>query len=160
MSLRDEYGRKVDGMESRIEERFSKRHLAHMQYVLDEFMPFALLLILFVVSFQFFIALSPAAQQMINWLNWILIGYFGVRLVIAYRLSSSHVDFLHNHWLDLFLVIPVFSMMQEFRALRLLPAMEEAPVMGQFMASTTVTNTSYAAKMTRIVRIVKRSFGM
>lgn len=142
-----------------MEERFSKRHLAHMKYVLDSFMPFVLLLILFMVSFQFFIPLNSFSQKMINWLNWGLIGYFGARLAISYRLSTSHTDFLHRHWLDLFLVVPVFSMMQEFRALKLIEV-EEAPVMGQFMASTTLTNTSYAAKMTRIVRIIKRSVGL
>ncbi|MFB6204759.1 MAG: hypothetical protein ABEJ75_03870 [Candidatus Nanohaloarchaea archaeon] len=156
MGLRSRYRKDLEELETSVEHRLSKRHLTNTKRFLDGFMPLAVLMIAFLVFTQFLGPLDPVYIRFINYANWALIAFFAVRLGIAYRLSNSHQDFVHRHWLDIMLLIPVFSMLQEVRAFSLV-AGEEAPVAEELVASSTVANTGLAAKFTKMARIVKRS---
>lgn len=158
MSL-ENYREDVEGIEESIEGRFS-RHRAHqIKVALDNVMPFILLLVGFVIVFEFFLTVTPAMQTWISWANWTLIGYFGARLAVAYRLSTNHEQFMDNHWLDILLVVPVFSVLQEVRVARLAPALADLPVFQRGILHITEMRSTAgtAAKLTRIVRIIKRS---
>lgn len=158
MSLED-YVEDVEKLEKSLESRFS-RHRAHqIKIALDNVMPFILLLVGFVVVFQFFLTVTPAMEIWINRANWALIAYFGARLIVSYRLSTDHDRFMQQHWLDILLVIPLFSIVQEIRVARIAPALAELPAFERGILKVTQLRSTAgnAAKLTRIVRIIKRS---
>ncbi|MFB6292329.1 MAG: hypothetical protein ABEI58_02950 [Candidatus Nanohaloarchaea archaeon] len=159
MGLTDEYRKEVEDVESSLKSRFS-RHRAHrLKVALDNIMPFTLLLIAFVLVFEFVVPITSRMEIWITRANWALISYFTLRLAVAFRLSRSHHEFMHQHWLDILLVVPVFSMFREIRAGRYALEMAEAPMVGRFMAGQTqlMSTTQNAAKLTRMARILRRS---
>ncbi len=159
MGLNEEYRDEVEDIESSLKNKFS-RHRAHrLKVALDNIMPFTLLLIAFVLIFEFLVPITARMEVWINRANWALIGYFALRLAVAFRLSRSHHEFMHQHWLDILLVVPVVSMFQEIRMGRYALEMAEAPMVGRFTAGQTTfpAATRNAAKLTRMARILRRS---
>jgi hypothetical protein len=156
VSLEKEYGNRLDSIQNSVDENLSEQGFLSLKLVLDNVMPFILLLIVFVIIFQFFVPITPGVQIWIDRANWTLITYFALRLAVVYRLSNNHTEFFRQHWLDMLLVIPLFSLLQEVRALKLL---EEASLLGTESASGSraAASTGAAAKLTRISRIIKRS---
>ncbi len=158
MSL-ENYAEDIEDIEESIEGRFS-RHRAHqIKILLDHIMPFVLLLIGFIIVFEFFLTVTPRMATWITWANWALIGYFVARLGVSYRLSTNHEKFVDDHWLDILLVIPLFSIVQEVRLARVAPALADLPVFRRgILHITEISSTAgNAAKLTRITRIIKRS---
>ncbi|MFB6189946.1 MAG: hypothetical protein ABEJ91_00010 [Candidatus Nanohaloarchaea archaeon] len=158
MGLED-YREDLEQLGASIESQISRSQAYRIKSSLDRVMPVVLLLIGFVLVFEFFLSVTPAMQQWITWANWTLIAYYATRLVVSYRLSTNHDKFIHRHWLDILLVVPVFSLMQEVRLARLAPALDDLPVFerGILYSLNAGKNAETAAKMTRITRILKKS---
>ncbi|MFB6189999.1 MAG: hypothetical protein ABEJ91_00305 [Candidatus Nanohaloarchaea archaeon] len=155
----ENYRDEVEEIESSLESHLSRNRAYRLKMLLDRVMPMVLLLIGFIVVFEFFLNVTAAMERWITWANWALIFYFATRLGVAYRLSTNHERFVHRHWLDILLVVPAFSLLQEVRLARIAPALDDLPVfergiLRSFQASSQAEN---AAKLTRITRIIKRS---
>jgi hypothetical protein len=155
----EEYREDLEQVGASIESQLSRSQAYRIKSSLDRVMPMVLLLVGFVLVFEFFLSVTPAMQQWITWANWALIAYFATRLAVSYRLSTNHDQFIHRHWLDILLVVPAFSLMQEVRLAKLAPALDDLPVFqrGILYTLNTGKNAETAAKMTRITRILKRS---
>ena len=155
MGLKEEYGEKVSEVEESVQLITSRKSASRLKVFLDSLLPFALILMSFVVLFQFF-SLGASAERYIGYFNWIVIIFFGARLGIGLRLANSNRNFVKNHWLDALMVIPALSIAKELRLSTVLG--EE--VMGEKATTGLVLtrNLDVSAKMTRIVRIIKRSF--
>jgi hypothetical protein len=113
-----------------------------------------LLLLLAVVVLTFFVDIGTSAARIINYLNWLLVFYFALRLGAAFRLASSDRKFLKQHWFDALLVIPAFSLLKEVRALTVL---EETATEKTAISAAATRNVGIAGKLTKIIRIIKRS---
>ncbi|MFB6191668.1 MAG: hypothetical protein ABEJ07_04025 [Candidatus Nanohaloarchaea archaeon] len=155
----DSYRDEVEEIGSSLESHLSRSQAYRMKTALDSVMPVVLLLVGFVLVFEFFLSITPAMARWITWANWALILYFATRLAVAYRLSTNHDRFIQQHWLDILLVVPVFSVMQEARVAKLVPALDDLPVFrrGVLYAFQGGTAAENAAKLTRITRIIKKS---
>lgn len=155
----DRYRDEVESIEESLEGHLSRSQAYSIKKALDRTMPMILLLIGFVIIFEFFLTITPAMQLWITWANWALIAYFAMRLAVAYRLSTNHDRFVQQHWLDILLVVPAFSLMQEVKMARLAPAMDDLPVFerGILHSLSIGRKADNAAKLTRITRIIKRS---
>lgn len=157
MGLTEEYKQNVKEIESSVEGVVSRKDASRMKTVLDQILPFALLSLTFVVVFGFFIPIPDKAAVYINYLNWILIAYFASRLAVEFRLSKHRERFVQNHILDFLLVIPAFSVIKEIKVLDLFAEMElfdeETMISAAF-----VKEAGIATQVSRITRIIKRSF--
>lgn len=136
---------------------FSDRKAAAVKSRLDHFLPLVLLLLALLVVFQFMFAVTPELQQWVNVANWSVAGYFAIRLAVDYKLHDPGEQFWRNHWLDILMVIPLFSLIQEARIIRLAEESLIASVGEEMVATSAIRNTKVAAEVTRIVRILRRS---
>jgi hypothetical protein len=155
VGLKEEYGEKVNEVEESVQLITSRKSASRLKAFLDSLLPFALILMSFVVLFQFF-SLGASAEKYIGYFNWIVIVFFAARLGIGLRLAKSNKKFVKNHWLDALMVIPALTLAKELR----LSSVLGEEVMGEKATTGLVLtrNLDLSAKMTRIVRIIKRSF--
>ncbi|QKQ98054.1 hypothetical protein GKQ38_00755 [Candidatus Nanohaloarchaea archaeon] len=155
MGLNDEYGEKVRNVEESVSLITSKKSASRLKSVLDYFLPLALILMAFVVFFQFF-SLGSTAEAYINYFNWIVIVFFAARLGIGFRLAKSNTKFVEDHWLDILMVIPALSIAEELE----MGGVLEQEIAGEKATAglAIIRNLDLSAKMTRITRMIKRSF--
>jgi len=157
MGLTEEYKEDIKDIESSVEGVVSRKDASRMKTFLDQILPFALLSLTFVVLFGFFIPIPDKAAIYINYLNWALIAYFASRLAVEFRLSKHRERFVQNHILDFLLVIPAFSVIKEIKVLDVFAEMElfdeETMISAAF-----VKEAGIATQVSRITRIIKRSF--
>ncbi len=152
MSLRGDYQDRVEGIEESLDRSFSYRNAVDLKIFLDNMLPFIFMLLTFVIIFEFFFPVNATMAMWIQWANWTVIIYFALRLGVEFKLSGSRHSFFRQHWFDMLLVIPAFSVLKEARAARLFSLGDDALV-----GSSAVRNTGAAARLTRIARVVKRS---
>jgi hypothetical protein len=145
---------KVKRVEEEVEGFLPRRYAAETKILLDKFLPYSLILLGSLLTINFLGDIKPSTARTINILNWVLVSYFSLRLAMAFRLAESDRDFLRQHWFDALLVLPAFSLIQEFRALVLLGEVGEEEAAAGVIASR---NAGLAAQITRIIRIIKRS---
>ncbi len=156
MEWEEKVEKKVKSVEEEAESFLPRRYAAEIKVFLDKFLPYSLILLGCLLAINFLGNIKPSTARTINILNWILISYFSLRLAMAFRLAESDRKFLRQHWFDALLVLPAFTLIQEFRGLLLLG---EASV-GEEEATAGIMlgrNTSLAAQITRMIRIVKKS---
>lgn len=137
---------------------FSDKNFSAAKSTLDGALPFVLLLLTLLIVFQF---AFPVTQKLQGWLslaNWGVILYFVVRLGVDYRLHEPGEAFWRNHWMDVLMVIPLFSFVQEARIAKVAEETIGLTAAGDELAATTaLRNSQAAAKITRIARIIRRS---
>jgi len=159
VSWTHKYREDIEELEEEVEGIVSRKQAIEARKVLDHLLPFALLTLLFVVLAGLGIPLSGSFATFVTYLNYAVIAYFIARLAIGFRLAQSNKKFFKNHWLDFALVIPAFSLLQE---VRLMAALEDIEILGidsDTIASSAIVsrNAGVFAKLSRIIRIVKRS---
>jgi len=160
MGLEDEYREKVETVSESMDSRLSEQDALSIKSSLDDVLPFVILLLGFVVLFNFVLNVSSRIQVWITWANYIVISYFAVRLLVDFRLSSSRNKFFHEHVFDILMVVPAISILQEVRMFKLLQEGKMISFMPEFATGSAVfQSTGIAAKLTRILRIIKRSIG-
>lgn len=145
-----------------IDNRTSDRRFRGAKTVLDHTLPFALLLLTFLIVFQYAITVTPQLQQWITWANWVVVGYFASRLVVDFKLADPDEPFLREHWLDILMIIPLFSIAKELRGVKLIEeAAQESKLLAEagdsIAATSALRNSKVAAKITRSIRLLKRS---
>ncbi|MFB6100464.1 MAG: hypothetical protein ABEK16_04280 [Candidatus Nanohalobium sp.] len=156
MTWQEDVADRVKEAEEEVEGFLPRKYAAELKIFLDRFLPYALILLGSLLTLNFLVEIGSRAANMINILNWALISYFSLRLAMAFRLAESDTAFLKQHWFDALLVIPAFTLLQEFRALI---ALEEIGIGEEEAAAGLIAsrNAGLAAQITRIIRIVKRS---
>lgn len=160
MGLTEEYKEDIEELEASIEETLVPRKEAfRAKKLLDLLLPVALISLAFVLLIGLGVSVSPTVATVINYLNWAVIGYFAARLIVGFRLAKSNKKFFKNHWLDFALVVPAFSLLKEVRLLQFVQELEIFSIEGETIAGSAVAsrNAGVLAKVTRIVRIGKRS---
>lgn len=146
-------------MKQALESTFSDKNFSAIKAVLDDILPFMLLLIALLVVFQFAFPVTQQFQHYITLANWGVMAYFAVRLTVDYKLSEPGEKFWRNHWLDVLMVIPMFSIFREARVVAIADEAVVGTQMGEEVAATSaLRNSRAAAKITRIMRMLKRSF--
>lgn len=154
MGLRENYQEKVSEVEDSVTTVTSRKSANHAKKLLDSFLPLALILLGFTIAFQFS-GVSARTQTIINYFNWVIVAFFGSRLLIGLRLAHSSRKFVSDHWFDFLLVVPALSILQElkFGSAAAEMASEEEATTGIALTQS----TGLAAKMTRGLRLIKRS---
>ncbi|WEL23670.1 hypothetical protein [Candidatus Nanohalovita haloferacivicina] len=154
MGLKQEYGEKVEEVEESVHLITSKKSASRVKTVLDSFLPLVLILLSFVILFQFF-NFGPAADTYISYLNYVVILFFAARLGIGLRLAQSNTKFVEDHWLDMLMVIPALSILEELEV----GAIFEQQMVGEKATAgiAMARNLGLSAKMTKIIRLVKRT---
>lgn len=160
MGITQEYRGQVEDLEESMDAKIAGEDALSLKRGLDSVLPFIFLLLGFIVLFGFVVPVSQRVAIWVTWANYVVIAYFGVRLAVEYRLSNSNDQFLREHWLDLLMVIPVFSLFEEFKLAQLM----EQSVLARFApemaaSSAAFRSTTVAARMTKIARMLKRSIG-
>ncbi|MFB6144956.1 MAG: hypothetical protein ABEJ99_00445 [Candidatus Nanohaloarchaea archaeon] len=159
MGLNEDYADKVNDVEDSIDSVFTREDASRMKSLLDNILPFAVLSLFFVLLVGYVIPVNYAMVQYINYVNWFVMIYFAARLAVGFRLARSKNVFLEQHWLDFALVIPAFSLLQQFQMLQVF---EESEVMGigggELLGSVAITQIGTAAKLTRVTRVLKKTF--
>lgn len=153
MSWRKDARNKVKNVEESVEGVLPRSYAAQLKRFLDHFLPFALILLGSLLTVNYLVPLTGSAETYITYANWLLVSYFSLRLTMAFRLAESDKKFLQQHWLDVLLVIPAFSLLKEFKGLQLL----EESLMAEEEAGSTLANLPVATQISRIIRITKRS---
>jgi hypothetical protein len=155
VSWQEDVAERVKQAEENVEGFLPRSYAAHTKRLLDKFLPYSMILLGSLITLNFIVEVGQSAAQIINYINWILIGYFSLRLALAFRLAKSDTEFLKKHWFDALLVLPAFTLLQEARALAAvgLGIEEESAVVGALASR----NAGLASQITRIIRIIKRS---
>lgn len=146
-----------------IDARFSDQRFAAIKRGLDNVLPMMLLLVTFLVIFQFVLDVTARVKAVLAVANWAVAAYFAVRLAVDFKLSDPGEPFLKQHWMEMIMVIPLFSLLQEARLLKLV---QESELIGtelalteqELLATSSLRNTQIAAKLTKIIHLVRRSF--
>ncbi len=158
MGLTEEYRDELEGVEKSLDRQVTGESFLDLKSALDNVLPFILLLLGFVILFTFFVPVTARVEKWIVWGNWIVISYFAVRLVVEFKLSNSDQEFVRQHWLDMLIVIPVFSIFEEVKMMQVVRESEFLPVSREVMTgSATVESTGIAARLTKISRIIRKS---
>lgn len=128
---------------------------------LDGLLPFVLLSLGSMIVFQFAFPVSTRIEHYITFLNWGFMFYFGLRLAVDYRLRDDNEDFWRNHWMDILLVIPLFSILQEVEVFAVAEESAGISEVGEHLVTAPfLRNSQAAAKLTRIARIIRRSLDL
>ena len=161
MGLTKEYREEVEDIERSVESVISRHQASRVKKILDKVLPLALLGVLFLIMTAFVIPVSQRMATWINYLNWAVIVYFAARLAVEFRLATSSNEFVHEHWLDFMLVVPAFSVLREVKVAKLLEELEILSIDTEtVIGSAALSRLGIAGQITRIIRIVKRSFGL
>ena len=164
MGLTEEYQDKVQGITDSMDSRLKEQDALSIKSSLDDVLPGILLVLGFVILFNFFIPVGQKVQVYITWLNYLVIAYFSVRLLVEYRLSSSKNQFLHEHVFDFVMVVPAVSILQEVRFLKVVDeAAQEYQLFDaapEILTGATLQTTGIAARLGKIFKIIKRSIGL
>lgn len=154
MGIAEEYREDVEKLERRVNARIGRRAV-QIRAAMDNVLPFIGLLVGFIVIFGLLLNPGPAVARYVKYANYAVLAFFILRLGVEYRLKSSETSaqtFLENHWLDVAMVIPAFSVLEEVE----LAGMLEETALG----TVSVRGTSMAAHLTKISRVLKRSVGL
>lgn len=139
-------------------QHFSDKRFAAIKQRLDSALPFMLLLLTLLIVFQFAFPVTEQFQHYLVFANWGVMAYFAARLVVDYRLSGDEEGFWRSHWMEVLMVIPMFSIMQEARLAKVAEESVIASEAGEgILATSAFRNSQAAARITRILRIIKRS---
>lgn len=158
MGLTQEYREQIEEVEHSMESHFSSENALSLKKSLDDVLPFIFMLLAFIVLFGFVVPVNQRVEIWINRANYVVLAYFGARLVVEYKLSNPGDHFLRQHWLDFLMVIPAFSILQEVRLLGVLQETRLAAYAPEFATgSAYLRGTTTATKMTKISRVIKRS---
>jgi len=160
MGLQKEYEDAVREAGSNAKKAVESPSASNFKNSLDSFLPFVLLLLGLVIAFNFVLPVSNRMEVWVTYANYVVVAYFAARLVVEYRLSAKGEPFFRNHWLDVAMVVPAFSILEEVKlasALRELKLFDYAP---EFVTGAAARSTSIAARITRILRMIKRSIGL
>lgn len=142
----------------KLSSRFSDQRIASVKARLDSALPFVLMLLTLLLVFQFAFAVTPRMQVWINYASWGVAAYFAVRLVVDYKLHEPGERFWRSHWLDILMVIPLFTLLQEARVAKIAQESLFASQIGEEVAATTaLRNTKVAAEVTKMARLIRRS---
>lgn len=160
MGLTKEYREEIEELETSIEETLVPEKKAFKaKKWLDRLLPVGLILLSFVLLIGMGVSVSPTVANIINYLNWAVVGYFAARLLIGFRLAKSNRKFFKNHWMDFVLVVPAFSLLREVQLFKFLEELEILSINGETIAGSAVAsrNAGVFSKIARIVRIGKKS---
>ncbi|WEL19742.1 hypothetical protein [Candidatus Nanohalococcus occultus] len=160
MGLTDEYRDAVEETQSRIDASFTKDHASRMKKSLDNVLPLMFLLLGGIIVFSFFVPVSPQMATWVTYANYLVIVYFVARLVVEYRLAVSSEPFFRNHWLDLLMVVPAFSILEEVKLFAVFDELIEFELMPEAATGAAARATGVSARIAKIFRIVKRSIGL
>jgi hypothetical protein len=145
-------------MKERITAHLSDKRFAAVKQRMDDALPVVLLLLTLLIIFQFVVPVTPKLQTWIHMAGWGVAVFFAARLAVDYRLSGPDENFWRNHWSDLLMAIPLFTLLQEARLAKL---MEEvvgvSRIQNEIAAMSTLKNSRTAAKLTKIIHILRRS---
>ncbi len=145
-------------MKERITAHFSDKRFAAVKEAMDNILPVVLLLLALLIVFQFVVPVTPQLQAWVQIAGWGVAVFFAVRLAVDYRLSDPDENFWRNHWSDLLMVIPLFTLLQEARLATLLDeAVGVSRIENEIAAMSTLQNSRMAAKLTKIIHIFRRS---
>lgn len=155
VSWQEKVAERAKKKEEELEEVVPRSYAARFKILLDKLLPYSLMLLFSLIVLSILGGVGSRTAAVINYLNWTLVGYFALRMVLAFRLAKNDSEFLKQHWFDALLVVPAFTLVQEFKAFTLLESsvQEEEALTG--MAVT--RNAGIASQITRIVKIIKRS---
>jgi hypothetical protein len=160
MGITAEYRDQVENVQSSMENKIAGQDALSIKSALDDILPFVILLLAFSVMFSFVVPVSNNLSVWITRANYLVIVYFAARLAVEFKLSNSNHQFVHDHWLDMLMVIPAFSILQEAKFVRLADDLfEEYELLSssEMMTGSAFRSTGVAARMTKISKIVKRS---
>lgn len=158
MGITEEYREDVEVVEHELQDLVSRKRAWRAKNILDKLLPLAILSILAIILFGFGLKVNSSIASIITYLNWAVIAYFAARLAVGLRLAKSNKRFFKTHWMDFVLVIPAFSLLEEAEMLEFMADTGWGPVQDETIASSMLAsrNAGVFAKMTRIVRIVKK----
>lgn len=155
MSWQEKVAERAKKKEEELERVVPRSYAARFKIFLDRFLPYSLMLLFSLIALSILGGVNSRTAAVINYLNWTLVGYFALRLALAFRLAKKDTEFLKQHWFDALLVVPAFTLVQEFRAFTIFEDSVQAEEALSGMAVT--RNAGIASQITRIVRIIKRS---
>ncbi len=160
MGITDEHREDVEDVQESVERKVMGESFLDVKSALDNVLPFILILLGFIVLFNFFLPVTPRIEQWIVYGNWVVLFYFAIRVGVEFKLASSDREFVRQHWLDLMMLVPVFSLFREIRMARALERLGLMSASEEFMTgSATFRSTGIAARLTKISRMIKRSLG-
>jgi len=160
MGLTDQYREDIEELKSSIEESLiSEKRAFEAKKWLDRLLPLVLILLSSVILIGMGVSVNPMIASTINYLSWGVIIYFAARLAVGFRIAKSNRKFFRNHWMDFVLVIPAFSLLEEVQLFKFLEDIQLFSIDTETAAGSAAAtrNTGLFAKVTRIVRIGKKS---
>lgn len=160
MGLTDEYRDVVESTQEKMESSFTRNHASRMKKSMDDVLPLMFVLLGCIMLFSFVIPVSPRMAMWVTYANYLVIVYFVARLVVEYRLAVSGEPFFRNHWLDMLMVIPAFSILEEVKFLGLLDEFIEIEALPGALSGAATRATGVSARIAKIFRLVKRSIGL
>ncbi len=160
MGITGEHREDVEEVQESLERKVMGESFLDVKSALDNVLPFMLLLLGFIILFNFLLPVTPRMEQWIVYGNWVVLIYFAIRVGVEFKLASSDREFVRQHWLDLLMLVPVFSL---FREVRMARALEQVGLLSAsediMTGSATFRSTGLAARLTKISRMIKRSVG-
>ena len=157
MGITDEYSDKVEEVQDSMEQKIAVQDALSIKAALDDVLPFIILLLAFVIMFSFVVPVSDRMHVWVNYANYLVIAYFATRLAVEFKLANSKHQFMNDHWVDMLMVVPAFSILQEARIMRIVEETAVARYSSNMVTGSALQGTGIAARLTRISRMVKKS---
>ncbi|MAE42823.1 hypothetical protein CMO93_03555 [Candidatus Woesearchaeota archaeon] len=133
-----------------------KRWLHKIEILADRLIPYALVLLLFVIIGEVFYAEKLHAYPIfVSIIDGIIIGIFIVDLSFKYARSKNIPNFFKKHWMEIIAVLPAFLVVRLFEEIIVFANLEETLVLSQealeveARAGTRTSRLHYFARFVR-----------
>jgi hypothetical protein len=157
MGITDEYRSQVESVQDSMENKIAGQDALSIKSALDDVLPFIVLLLAFVIMFSFVVPVSDRLSVWVKYANYLVIAYFATRLGVEFKLANSKNQFVSDHWLDMLMVVPAFSILQEAKIMKIVEETVLARYGSKMFTGSALQGTGIAARLTRISRMVKKS---
>lgn len=98
-----------------------------LEYFVDHAIPFALILLLFIIISEFFfVHFYETWHYYFLIADWIILGLFILDLIFKYQRAKSIPNFFKHHWLDIIAVFPFFLVFRVFETVGFIRGTVEA----------------------------------
>ena len=92
--------------------------------LLDRGLPVVILLLGLFLFIEFFASSSFVLYEYKAFIQYSLLAYFLVELVVFFTLYESNKEFFRNHWIDILLTVPFFTALKGLSGIKVINSMK------------------------------------
>jgi len=133
-----------------------KKWISKIEVIVDRAIPYALIILLFVIIGEVFYAEKLHAYQIfVSIIDGIILTIFFVDLVFKYMRTKNIPDFLKKYWLEIIAVFPAFLVVRVIEEFVIIVNLEETFILSQEALEVEARAGSKASRLHYFARFVR-----